>query len=96
MRRLVSVMQVAFWASVPLFVAALAASWLLGELVWPAMLLWPVVILSSAFLTAREYRLVPRDGGESPAEARQRLEAVVYPVVLVLACSLPALQIADF
>jgi hypothetical protein len=35
---------------------------------------------------------VPGEGGDSPAEARRRLETLVYPVVLVLACSLPAFQ----
>jgi hypothetical protein len=96
MRRVVYVMQVAFWTSVPLLAVSLAVSWLLDDLVWPAKVLWAVVVVSSAFLTAREYRLMPKEGGESPAEARRRLETLVYPVVLVLACSLPAFQVLPF
>ena len=55
MRRVVNVMQVAFWTSVPLFAVYLAVSWALGEvpLGWPGVPLWCVVVISSGFLTAR-------------------------------------------
>ena len=92
--RLVYYTQVAFWASTPLFAGWLAVSWALGEssFAWPGVVLWCVVVGSSGFLTARDYRLMPREGGDSPVEARRRLETSAYPVVLVLACSVPAFQ----
>jgi hypothetical protein len=61
-RRVVNVMQVAFWTSVPLLAVFVAVTWLLDDLVWPAKALWVVVVVSSAFLTAREYSLMPKEG----------------------------------
>jgi hypothetical protein len=55
-------MQVAFWTSVPLLAVFVAVTWLLDDLVWPAKALWVVVVVSSAFLTAREYSLMPKEG----------------------------------
>ena len=52
-RRVVYVMQVAFWTSVPLFAVYVAVSPRDGLLGWPGKALLYVVMASSAFLTAR-------------------------------------------
>jgi hypothetical protein len=98
MRRDVYLMMVAFWTSVPLFAVSLAVSWSQRELGWPGEVLWVVVMVSSAYLTARLCPLFPREGegSESPAKARQTLETLVYPIVLVFSCSLTGFQMLPF
>ena len=100
MRRDVYLMMVAFWTSVPLFAVSLAVSWSQHDLVWPGEVLWVAVLASSAFLTGRLCPPFPRpregEGSESPAEARQTLETLVYPIVFVFSCSLLGFQIFPF
>ena len=97
MRRDVYLMMVAFWTSVPLFAVSLAVSLSRRDLVWPGEVLWVVVLASSAYLTVRLSPSFPRpregEGSESPAEARQTLETLVYPIVFVFSCSLLGFQI---
>ena len=98
MRRDVYLMMVAFWTSVPLFAVSLAVSWSRHALVWPAEVLWVVVVASSAFLTGRLCPLFPREGegSESHAEARQTLETLVYPIVFVFSGTLLGFQTFPF
>ena len=91
MRRDVYLMMVAFWTSVPLFAVCLAVSWPLRDLAWPVVVLWVVVVVSSAYLTPQAFPLVLRVGVRS--EARQTSESLVYPITLLLAFPLPAFQI---
>ncbi len=99
MRRDVYLMMVAFWTSVPLLAVSLAVSWSQRELGWPGEVLWMVVLASSAGLTVRLCPLYPREGeggSESPAEARQTFEKLVYPIVFVFSGSLLGFQIFPF
>jgi hypothetical protein len=98
MRRDVYLMMVAFWTSVPLFAVSLAVSWSQRALGWPGEVVWVVVLASSAYLTVRLYPLFPRggEGSESPAEARQRLETLVYPIVFIFSASLLGFQVFLF
>jgi hypothetical protein len=102
MRRDVYLMMVAFWTSVLLFTVSLAMSWSRRDLVWPGEVLLGVVLASSAYLTVRVCLLlqIPREGegSESPASfaTRQALEPLVYPIVLVICCSLLGFQIFPF
>ena len=100
MRRDVYLMMVAFWTSVPLFAVSLAVSWSRHHVVWPTEVLLGVVLASSAYLTVRLCPLFPREGegSESPASfaTRQTLETLVYPIVLVICCSLLGFQIFPF
>jgi hypothetical protein len=97
MRRVVNVMQVAFWTSVPLFAVYLAVSPRDGRLGWPGEALWSVVVVSSVFLMACLVLFVPsREGGElpEPSSATRRIpEWLVYAIVLYLAVYLVAYQI---
>jgi hypothetical protein len=90
MRRVVKVMQVAFWTSVPLFAVYLAVTSGDGRLGMPGRVLLYVVIASSAFLTAR--LALPassrEEGGElagSGSAAQRVSEWLVYAIVLYLA-----------
>ena len=98
MRRDIYLMMVAFWTSVPLLALSLAVSWSQGDLLGPGEVVWVVVLASSAYLTVRLSLLYPREGegSESPTEARQRLETLVYPIVLVFSWSLPGFQLFPF
>ena len=98
MRRDVYLMMVAFWTSVPLFAVSLAVSWTQHDLVWPGEVLGWAVVTSSAYLTVRLSPSFPGEGegSESPAEARQTLETLVYPIVFVFSCSLLGFQIFSF
>ena len=95
-------MMVAFSTSVPLFAVSLAVSWTQHDLVWPGEVLGWAVVTSSAYLTVRVCLLlqIPREGegSESPASfaTRQALETLVYPIVLVICCSLLGFQIFPF
>jgi hypothetical protein len=97
MRRVVNVMQVAFWASVPLFAVYLAVTPRDGRLGWTGEVLWWVVLASSAFLTARTFPPVPGaiEGTPSAGSDRRCSEALAHPVVLFLAVYLVASQIGD-
>ena len=90
MRRVVYVMQVAFWTSVPLFAVYLAVSLRDGRLGLPGMAQWGIVVVSSAFLTAR--LALPaasrEEGGELPkpgSVAPRVSEWLVYAIVLYFA-----------
>jgi hypothetical protein len=90
MRRVVKVMQVAFWTSVPLFAVYLAVTPRDGRLGWPGVALLYVVLVSSAFLTAR--LALPASSREEGVElagsssaARRVSEWLVYAIVLYLA-----------
>ena len=63
MRRVVYVMQMAFWTSVPAFAVYLAVTSGDGRLGWPGEALWCVVVGSSAFLTAWAFPPVPDQTG---------------------------------
>jgi hypothetical protein len=97
MRRIVNVMQVAFWTSVPLFAVYLAVTSGDGRLWWPGEVLWWVVLASAAFLTAWAFPPVPgeNEGPPSAGPIRRGSEAPAYPVVLFLAVYLVASQIGD-
>jgi hypothetical protein len=95
MRRVVNVMQVAFWTSVPAFAVYLAVTSRDGRLGWPGVALGFVVMASSAFLTARASLLMPprEEGGELPETGGVRShrcasEWLAYPVVLFFAAYL--------
>jgi hypothetical protein len=101
MRRVVNVMQVAFWTSVPLFAVYLAVYW--PHLGWPGEALLYVVVASSGFLTARLSLPAPsrEEGGELPEPSSARSprlasESLVYPLTLVLASYLFASQLLFF
>ena len=94
MRRDIYLMMVAFWTSVPLFAVSLAVSWTQREPAWPVVILWAVVLVSSACLTPLAFTPVPREGVRS--EARQTSESLVYPITLLLAFPLPAFQMFPF
>ncbi len=90
MRRVVNVMQVAFWTSVPLFAVYLAVTSGDGRLGLPGRVLLYVVLVSSAFLTAR--LALPaasrEEGGEFPepgSVAPRVSEWLVYAIVLYFA-----------
>jgi|SRR5215218_701231 len=90
MRRVVYVMQVAFWTSVPLFAVYLAVTPRDGRLGWPGRVLLYVVIASSAFLTARlALPAASREEGEElpePGSVAPRVsEWLVYAIVLYFA-----------
>ena len=101
MRRVVYVMQVAFWTSVPLFAVYLAVSPRDGRLGWPGETLLYVVVVSSAFLTAR--LALPatsrEEGGElggAGSAARRVSEWLVYAIVLYLAVYLHSAYVPFF
>jgi hypothetical protein len=107
MRRVVNVMQVAFWTSVPLFAVYLAVSWpgspSEGHLGWPGKALLYVVVTSSGFLTARLSLPAPsrKEGWALPEPSsarspRRASEWLVYPIVLYLAVYLLSSQILFF
>jgi hypothetical protein len=90
MQRIVNVMQVAFWTSVPLFALYLAVTPRDRRLGWPGEVLWWVVVVSAAFLTARLAPPTPaREEGEEFTEAgsaaRRVSEWLVYAIVLYFA-----------
>jgi hypothetical protein len=89
MGRVVNVMQLAFWASVPLFGAYLAASWELRWCSpwWVGFLLESVVVASSAYLTVRFFhQLFPHPAEEArDGSSRRTSEVVVYPAACCLA-----------
>jgi hypothetical protein len=90
MRRVVNVMQVAFWTSVPLFAVYLAVSPRDGRLGWPGVALLYVVVASSWFLTARlALAAASREEGggllEPSSVAQRASEWLVYPIVMVVA-----------
>ena len=91
MRRDVHLMTIAFWTSVPLFAVSLALSGPPRDLAWPVVVLWVVVVASSAYLTPQAFPPVPREGERG--EARQTSESLVYPITLLLASSLYASQL---
>ena len=100
MRRVVNVMQVAFWTSVPLFAVYLAVSPRDGRLGWPGIALLYVVLVSSAFLTALlALPAAPQEEGVefagSGSAARRVSEWLVYAIVLYVAVYLVASQIAS-
>jgi hypothetical protein len=83
-------MQVAFWTSVPLLAVYLAVSPRDVHLGLPGRVLFYVVLVSSAFLTARLALPTPsrEQGGElaGSGSAVQRVsEWLVYAIVLYLA-----------
>ena len=93
--KLVYCTLVAFWASVPLFAVYLAASWALGAdpFAWPGMVLWVVVLATSAYLTvATQASAAAREEG-AVGEARQTPDTLVYPLTLILASSLYSFQL---
>ena len=87
MRRDVYLMMVAFWTSVPLLAVSLAAIWPQRDLPWPVTILWLVVMASSAFLTLQgfSWSVSPEQEGER-GETRRKVEWLVYPITLFLAC----------
>jgi preprotein translocase subunit SecF len=91
MRRDVHLAMVTFWTSVPMFAVYLALSGPLRDLAWPVMVLWVVVVVSSAYLTPQAFPPVSGEGERS--ETQQTSEALVYPITLLLAFPLPAFQI---
>ena len=98
MRRVSNAMQVAFWTSVPLFAVYLAVTPRDGRVGWPGVVLWCVVVASSAFLTACLALPAPsrEKGGElagSGSVAPRVSEWLVYAIVLYLAVYLVASQI---
>jgi hypothetical protein len=97
MRRVVTIMQVAFWTSVPLLAVYLALTPRDGRLGWPGEVLWWVVLNTSAFLSAWAFPPVPGEIGGTPSAGtiRRRSEALAYPVVLFLAVYLVGFQMAD-
>ena len=89
-RRVVYVMQVAFWTSVPLFAVYVAVSPRDGLLGWPGKALLYVVMASSAFLTARlSLAAASREEGgglPEPSSVAPRVsEWLVYAIVLYFA-----------
>ena len=87
MRRDVYLMMVAFWTSVPLFAVSLAAIWPQRDLPWPVTILWLVVMASSVFLTVQGYsRSEPPEHEDERGETRRKVEWLVYPITLFLAC----------
>ncbi len=100
MRRVVNVMQMAFWTSVPLFAVYLAVIPTDGRLGSPGVVLWCVVLISSAFLTAwLALPAAPREEGVefagSGSAARRVSEWLMYAIVLYVAVYLVASQIGD-
>jgi hypothetical protein len=91
MRRDVYLMMVVFWTSVPLFAVSLAVSWPPYDLRGFAVVLWVVVLVSSAYLTPQAFPPVPREGVRS--EAQQTSESLVYPITLLLASYLAGFHI---
>jgi uncharacterized membrane protein YdfJ with MMPL/SSD domain len=83
--------MVAFWTSVPLFAVSLALYGPLRDLAWPVVVLWVVVLVSSAYLTPQAFPPVPREGVRS--ETRQTSESLVYPITLLLTFPVPAFQL---
>lgn len=93
MRRIVNVVQVAFWAGIPLFAVYLAVTPRDGRLGWPSVVLQCAVLASSAFVTARLALPTPsqEEGAEltDPGSAARRVsEWLVYAIVLYLAVCL--------
>ena len=78
-------MVVAFWTSVPLLAVALAASWPQRNLGWSGVALWLVVMVSSAFLTAQDFRTL----------ALRFSEWLVYPATLCVAFYLLLFEIVS-
>ncbi len=95
MRRDVHLAMVAFWTGAPLFAVYLAASWPQLDLGWPVLVLWIVVVASSAYLTVR-YSSPLVEEGHGGLRHRRASEALVYPITLCLACMPFALQVMDF
>lgn len=65
-------MLVAFWTGVPLLAVALAVSWPQFDLGLSGVVLWLVVMVSSAFLTAQDFRTL----------TLRFSEWLVYPITL--------------
>jgi hypothetical protein len=83
---LVNVVQVAFWASVPLLAVYLAASWVLPGCShgWLGYLLWSAAAAPSAYLTLRFFPPPEEEVARDGMRRRRALEALVYPVALCL------------
>ena len=101
MQRVANVMQMAFWTSVPLFAVYLALSPRDGRLGWPGEALLYVVLVSSAFLTARLALPAPsrEEGGElagSGSAARRTSDWLVYAIILYLAVYLHSAAVPFF
>jgi hypothetical protein len=85
-------MQVIFWTSVPLFAVYVAVTWALSTdplAAWPGVALWVVVLASSAYLAPRAFPPASDEGADGAARVE---ESLVYPITLLLAASLYALQ----
>ena len=97
MHRVVNAVQIAFWTSVPLLAVYLAVTPRDGRLGLLGVVLWCVVMVSSAFLTARAFPPVPSEieGTLGAGPIRRGSEAPAYPVVLFLAVYLVASQFGD-
>lgn len=76
-------MMVVFWTGTPLLAVVLAVSWLQRDLGFLGVVLWLVVMVSSAFLTAQDYR----------ALALRFSEWLVYPATLCVAFYLLLLEV---
>ena len=94
MRRDVHLAMVAFWTSTPLFAGALAMSWARYDLGWPGVFLWSVMVVSSGFLTFREFIPMPKEGDRG--EARRAPEWLAYPLVFGLTFPLFFMHNAPF